>query len=301
MSKIIRFLDRRGIYTNVSKSMYETVMDNLPSDSYIYENSVYNKSTNKWDYNISDKYFDITFFSDIHHRHGMFVCHGIADKKYRDANLMALFDYVCVPGLLWEEKLISQGLNKNKIKILGYPKMDKLFTKNRVIHNDGKIHVLYAPTHNTKPNNMQSTSSYPRLLNEIDKLKDDRIEIKHSFHPANAKQEITMDLLLWADVVISDSGSLVYESWALDIPVIFPDWLVKQNIFNYGSQTFESHIYRENIGYHANNIGEMKQMILKAYDEGLDKKTTHFIDGIFSKSLRGCSGKAIADEILKRI
>jgi len=214
---------------------------------------------------------------------------------------MRFFDNVCVPGFLWKEKLMAQGLSASKIKILGYPKMDYLFKKDKINHKDGKIHILYAPTHNTKPQNMNSTSSYPRFLNEIELLNDKRFEIKSSFHPANAKQEITMDLLLWADVVISDSGSLLYEAWALDIPVIFPSWLVEQNIYNYSSKTFESDIYKNKIGYHANNIVEMKDLIFKAYEEGLDKKTTDFIDGIFSKKLRGCSGKAIADEILKHI
>ena len=124
--KKIRFIDRRGIYTNVSKSMYETVMENLPKDSYLYENSIYDRNKNLWVYSNKNT-FDIGFFSDIDKQHGMFICHGIADKRYRDVKSMHLFDNVVVSGLLWKDKLISQGLKESKIKVLGYPKLDYIF------------------------------------------------------------------------------------------------------------------------------------------------------------------------------
>jgi len=276
--------------------MVDPIIKHLPESSYEIITETYNDSKKAWLHNVTDDDFDVSFFSDVSQQHSLFLSHGIADKNYRNANKMKYFDFVGVSGELWKDKLINQGMDKNKILVVGYPKLDFIF-QNRVKTNssNGKINVLYAPTHNTRPENMNSTSTYPRFLNDLEFLKND-FNIKTAKHPANKEnRNITLEDLNWADVVISDSGSLLYESLALDIPVVFPDYLVKNNIFKYLNNTFEEKIYKEGIGYHGNSIEEIRELIYKAYDEGLDKKTQDFIEGIFPKELRGKSGKVIAD------
>jgi hypothetical protein len=298
--KKIRFLNRGEIYRKALESIWMPVAKHLPSDSYIVEESVYDYDKRTWMNQTNKKYYDITFFSDVSFKHNMFICHGNADKNYRYTKKMNLFDIICVSGELWKEKLINQGISPNKIKVVGHPKLDILFNTNKVIHNDGKIHVLYAPTHNVKPDNPNSTSSYPRFENDLKFLERNKdFDIKASYHPVNNNSEITFDLLLWADVVISDSSSMLYESWALGIPVVFPDYLMKKNILSIFPNSFESQIYSEGIGYHAGSRAEVKNMIYSAFEDGIDYHTMKFIEGIFAKDTNGKSGQMIAKIVLE--
>lgn len=217
----------------------------------------------------------------------VFLPHGIADKGYRNAESLGMFDCVIVSGQLWKEKLIVQGYPESKIVVGGYPKIDTLFYQ----HNRG-YRTLWAPTHNYNVYE-HTVSSFPDLLGHWGELtKHHNINI--SLHPANtASYKPTMDDLLETDVLIADSGSTVYEAWALGIPVVFPDWLVKEGIMNNYAGTFEAEIYKNKIGYHAENPDELVDCINEARIYGVRSKEHIFIDGIFNPSLRGSSGAYI--------
>ncbi len=300
--KTIRFLRREGYYTNVVNSMANPIIQHLPSDSYIIQDVTYDKKLNKWSNTYNPNYFDVSMFVEsISYQHDFFISHGIADKYWRNANRMNPFNYVGVSGNLWVDKLVQQGMDKNKIKIIGYPKLDDLFDQRKLYQRDSNIiKVLYVPTHNMNPDNVNAVSSYPRLMPFLDNIPDD-IQLVISCHPANNNQKVTYDELLHCDVVISDSGSLLYEAWALDIPVVFPDWIVKDNIKRAFPSTFEDYMYDKKIGYHADNREQLISCIRKAFESGMDKQTINFIEGIFPRDFRGKSGKLTADILMELV
>jgi hypothetical protein len=299
--KKIRFFSR-GIYRNVIDSMINPIIKYLPEGFYEIDESGYDYENRKWITQADENYFDVNFFSDACRKFDLFISHGIADKNYRNVEHMQNFEFVAVSGKAWLDKYVSQGMDKDRILIIGYPKLDPIFqSRNKIIHTDGKIHVLYAPTHNMNPNSTKTVSSYPRLLPQLEKLSND-IEIRIATHPANKENhEITFDDYEWADVVVGDSGSSLYEAWSLDIPVCFPDWLVKDNVFNNFPNSFEEQIYKEQIGYHAENIGHMNELIYQAKEKGLDNKTKEFIEGILPSEIRGKSGKILSEIFMNLI
>ncbi|WP_027400236.1 glycosyltransferase family protein [Anaerovorax odorimutans] len=247
---------------------------------------------------IKPEMLNISFFIESSHKSVSFMSHGIGDKGWRDGKQVKDYDYIFVSGPFWKEKLIYQGIDEEKIFINGFSKLDYIF-KNRKKHldKDDTIHVLYAPTHNTNLKDVRS--SYPRLIESI-KIVPPDIKFVSSLHPFNNKGVFTLDLFDWADVVISDCSSIIYEAFALDIPVVFPDWLVKEAVLAINKNTFTEMIYKNKIGYHANSIDELWEAVRFAARKGLDTETKNFIEGIFPGNLRGNSAKVTAD-LLKDI
>lgn len=293
----IRFRRRHRYYPHVECSMIDPVIRYLPEDQY--EQVVSGVDQSGWVESHDPNYFDVSLYSDVPCRTGLYLSHGIADKCYREARMMDRFDYVGVSGPTWKQKMINQGMHPSRIVIVGYPKLDPLFEKISGVREAGPLRVLYAPTHNTVPENLFSTSSYPRLVSDLATLQE-KFDVRSSYHPANRNdRQVTLDSLLWPDVVISDSGSLLYEAWALNIPVVFPDWLVRQPILSIFSSSLEGKIYREGIGYHARDLGHLEELIYKAYEEGLDPRTQEFIEGILPSELKGSSGRKTAEVLLE--
>jgi CDP-glycerol glycerophosphotransferase (TagB/SpsB family) len=270
-------------------SIMNPILEYLPKDTY--------KITEK----IQDDCFNVSFFTEHIPHKDVFLCHGIADKKYHDGNRVGDYDYICVSGVAWKNKLINQGVKEKKIWVVGYSKLDPLFNNStKVINNDNKIHVLYAPTHNMhKDKNVVTMSCYPRFNKYLNNVPED-IEIMESQHPANKSDCVTtFNLLKWANVTISDCSSVLYESLALGIPVVFPDWLVKQSILSAYPKSFEYQIYNEGIGYHANTIDNLWDLVRQAKNKGLNTATKTFIDGIVDPNTKGISGKLIANKLLE--
>lgn len=278
--KGINFMYSAGPYQKILDSIIEPIMLYLPDATRLrgYQEGKLN----------------VRFFLAGPPKNVVFISHGMGDKGWRDGKAVKDFDYICVSGPDWKEKLIRQGVEENKILINGYTKLDPIF-KNHIkkIHDDDKLHVLYAPTHNTDPENAGSISSYPRLIPFLDSIPED-MELIKSAHPYNNNGIITMDLLTWADVIISDCSSIIYEAFALDIPVVFPDWLIMDNIMRICPDTFTGKIYREGIGYHAKDIRQMWELTRTAASRGLNSYTREFIEGIFPEKLRGRSGETTA-------
>lgn len=223
----------------------------------------------------------------------VFISHGIADKNWRNINKVNIFDYVFVSGQAWKTKLINQGMDKDKILIGGYPKMDNVFN---ILYNcTKKNNVIWLPTHDA----IASVSSYPILESLILNWTSD-FNIINSIHPAKTNDNIkSKHLLLNADVVIADSGSTIYEAWALGKPVVFPDWLVRNGINRYFNNTFEQYIYDNSIGYHSVDESDMKNQIKNALTNGITKSEIDFIENIFPTQLRGNSGLETAKLLLQ--
>lgn len=283
--KTINFMYSQGPYQKVLDSIIDPIIKYLPNVTKLA--------------NFQEGQINVRFFIEGKPRNVVFMSHGMGDKGWRDGHAVKDFDYVCVSGPAWKEKLIKQGVDENKILINGYTKLDPIFQHyKKVVHSDSKIHVLYAPTHNTKPEDPKSISSYPRLMPYLDNVPED-IELITSAHPYNNNGTITFDLFKWADVIISDCSSIIYEALSLDIPVVFPDWLVKDNIINRCPHSFTKKMYTCNIGYHATGIVHLWELVREAAkSNGLDNRTKEFIEGIFPTRLRGNSGRITAQILL---
>ncbi|MGE5391689.1 MAG: hypothetical protein ACM3PE_11570 [Deltaproteobacteria bacterium] len=224
----------------------------------------------------------------------VFLPHGISDKGYRTGESLKEFDFICVSGPFWAEKLTDEGIPGEKIFIGGYPKLDSVFTKRKTLHHTNiKPIVLYAPTHTNS-----AVCAYSELTEDMIKLPS-YVDLITSLHPYNNLDHLTTtEQLIHADVVISDIGSLVWEAWALGIPVVFPDWVVKDRLISALPTTLTAHIYREGIGYHADSLEELPEQVCKAIDQGITEAESDLINRVFPAELRGISGKATAEHLL---
>lgn len=274
-------------YGNIIRNMIEPVMKFLP-DSFISQKSRGNC-------------INIHFFVEqgyqkmVNFEYGkginVFIDHGISDKCYRDAEKVKVYDYVCVTGPLWKKKMMDQGLPENKLLTIGFAKLDPIFNdcliKEKSVNS--KIRLLWAPTH------WNSVSSYPAFEAYLDKFPSNYI-VTTSVHPFHKPDLIpTFNEMVEADVVISDTSSIIYETWAIGKPVVFPDWLVKNDIAKTYPDSFEDIIYRNNIGYHAQSFEELIELTRIASLQGLDSNAKEFIEGILPSYLRGNSGKQTAN------
>ncbi|MGE5415323.1 MAG: hypothetical protein ACM3UZ_00895, partial [Acidobacteriota bacterium] len=123
----------------------------------------------------------------------------------------------------------------------------------------------------------------------------EEVILKTSLHPFNkTDHQPTSKQLIDADVVISDIGSLVWEAWALDIPVVFPDWLVKERVLEKWPGSLTAKLYNDGIGYHADTLEQLPEKIDLALQRGITDAEKEIIDGVFPLELRGISGKVTA-------
>lgn len=278
----INFLNNPGPYKKILNSFIYPIQKHL-DNSTISPNPQPNA-------------INIHFFRDLKEDDpgiNVFMSHGIADKKWRDGKKVRNFDYICVSGPAWVNKMLNEGIPKEKILLTGYPKLDPIFQKPCKKKKNKKLTVLWAPTHSN------SVSTYPKFETYLDKFPSD-IELLVSLHPFHKENhKPTLNNLIEADVVIGDIGSLIYEAWALDIPVIFPDWLIKEKVLRKYPNSFTEYIFQNDIGYHAKNFEELIELIYLSQKVGLDMKTEEFIEGIFPKHLRGNSGYESAQKFLK--
>lgn len=271
-----------GPYKTIDDAILKPIIDHLP-DATMKNKAMPNA-------------FNIALFTSYKSCQA-FIPHGIADKNYRDGPKVSHFQYVFVSGPAWVEKLVRQGFSREKILIGGYTKLDPIFqgkyTKSPV---GSKNRILYAPTHGA----VKNISLDGRFNECLDRLKQ-FYEVIEAPHPAtNSGGNVTMQALVDADIVISDAGSLVYEAWALDKPVVFPSWLLKDGVKKHFPGSFEDQIYREEIGYHAWNITNLLDCVKCAAINGIDRRAVDFIEGIFPQNLRGKSGEVTAS-ILKSL
>ena len=259
----------------------------------------------------------ITFY--VRSKADIFMSHGCADKNYRETmkcKYLSNFKLILVPGPWLKKKLINLGVDESKIACVGWPKLDPLFVQkeiymmNRNKYNTNNLKtILWAPTHNSGQRRVcvkkqkcifSSISSYPDLhlyIDHINKIKG--IKIITSKHPRNTQnKKLTFDKLVTCDYVIADSGSTIYEAWALGKPVIFPDWIVKNNINKTIAGSAEDYIYKNKIGYHPNNINQFVSLLKRDLIIGDDVKK--FMEEYMPSRFNGISGKIILYEISKR-
>lgn len=284
MIKTINFVVENNLYLNIIKSIVDPIILHLPGSIVSYEpieDAINIDLLRKFNYTGTS----------------VFMSHGIADKRWRNGQKVKNYDYICVSGPLWEKKMIREGIPNKKILTVGYSKLDPIFqNKIKKIPNKRK-QILWAPTHNIEKWTIADVSSYPEFSDCLPKFPCD-FNINTSLHPGNkANRKPILQELINADIVISDCSSIMYEAWALDKPVIFPDWLVKEKIIKQYPRSFEEKIYNEEIGYHAKDMNDLINLIYIGLEKGIDEKAQELIEGIFPKKLRGNSGYVTAQKL----
>jgi hypothetical protein len=233
----------------------------------------------------------------------VFMSHGIGDKNYWIGSRIADYHYALAVGPVWEKRMRDTGY-KGEIFITGYTKLDPIFNKEIKVKENKKPYIVWAPTH-IYNNKYKGRSSYPQCLSLINEIPD-TYEKALSLHPSSRLgrgdvQNVSMEELYQADVIIADAGSTLYESWAIGKPVIFPDWICKKDILDsFTEGNLEYEIYDKGIGYHAKDMKDLIKLIDVALEKGMQEQETEFMEQVLPTKYRGKSGKYTA-EALKQI
>ena len=254
---------------------------------------------------------NVRFFSSLRIReHGkipvgpndVFYSHGIGDKNYWIAPHIEDFRFAMVPGPAWKER-IEKGGYRGKVFVVGYTKLDPLFNGEYVRQKREKPYVVWAPTHGYTAKH-KGRSSYPACMTLFPEIPD-TYEKTLALHPTSRLglkkgQDVTMQELIDADVVIADAGSTLYEAWALGKPVIFPDWLCKADILSrFSPGNLEYEIYKKGIGYHAKDMNHLINLIDTALGDGMREPEIEFMETVFPSELRGKAGEKAAEALLE--
>lgn len=237
------------------------------------------------------------------------MSHGLADKSYLLAQgddgsrLINAYEHVVVAGEWFVSRLMHRRwhplarkrvtIGADRIHIGGWPRCDRFYGSAPVARAPGPIRLLWAPSHNISTRE-RSFSSFPAFEPYLARLAEE-FDVRVSLHPSNRTDKSpTQGALDWADVVVSDFGTLLYEAWAAGKCVIIPAWLIPPDISR-GAQSFsaEGYIYRKRIGHHARSFDELVEMARSL--EGPDVRVAAFMNRILEPRYRGSSAARIAD------
>jgi hypothetical protein len=238
--------------------------------------------------------------------------HGIADKGYRDAAACVDFSYVVAPGPALAESIHRSGVPRNKVHILGYPKLDPIHRGEVTSpwpERDGRIRVLWAPTHgggseahaegNQAAPGAAATTWWHRdqLLRLLDPERHLVMEAPHPRHSPGHRA--TLAQYVGADVVLADGGSTMYEAWLCDVPVVFADWITaERNLTRASGMLLEHRVYAARIGWHAKSLGEYAELVDAAGKAGISTAERQFAAEVLPPELRGHGGKLHAEFLI---
>jgi CDP-glycerol glycerophosphotransferase (TagB/SpsB family) len=169
----------------------------------------------------------------------VFFGHGIGPKlTYQSNPKLQLFDYLFVPCKPMYD--IQKKLSAKAIPI-GLPIIDKKYTIDKKLSgkdNKDALKVVYAPSWHTNPSLVSDVIDainklsdlkgvelifcpHPNLLKQEKYIHSDSLKEYMGQHKILAPSRSTFDECLSADLVISDISSILFESMAAEIPVIF--------------------------------------------------------------------------------
>lgn len=244
----------------------------------------------------------------------VFVSHGIADKNWRNGpRLRGQFDWVFVSGPAWTGRMHLTQFDPARTIEVGYAKLDPIFNGEVVGRpKDGRIRVVWAPTHGGGGERARAATESPQtpasmattywnrddILSLLPPSEFDVVEAVHPRHRVDGRS--TLSEYVGADVVIADGGSTIYEAWALDIPVVFADWLTAAGNINRGRRaggTIEADIYRNRIGWHVTQREDFAATIVKAAEFGITVAEQDYVEPILPRRYRGQSGRMHAEAL----
>jgi len=272
----ICFLVRKGNYEIVDRAHVEPILEHLEGGEIAHEPS--------------STALNVSLSWEVFPKADVFLSHGLADKNWRNADKMSGYGHVLVSGPAWKEKLVGQGMSPDVISVVGYPFLDPVWDLER-----SRELLVWAPTHKAT-SNVTTEGRFSREL--LDRL-GGGFSLEIVSHPIGSKR-LSRDVLPRAAVVIADAGSTLYEAWAFGVPVVFPDWLVKEAILTKWPGSFEAMIYERGLGWHANSEEELIDLVRNVWETGeLGTGVEEFMEGILPSELRGRSGKVAAKELMR--
>jgi hypothetical protein len=285
-------------YAQIQDEIGGAVFRHLPEDAVTFTDRAYREGA-------------VNFTLFVRDHADVILSHGLADKRYfwrREEEeprerMINRFEHVLVPGRWQKDQLLETNditLRPQQIHIVGWPRLDLLLEQQAaydaagVPRSERRPRVLWAPTHDFRKRGpeQRSTSSYPEFEQHLPVL-EEHFDVQVSLHPRNRKDKRpTSDQLLWADYVISDFGTMVYEAWALGKPVFFPYWIMGDLIVKYLKRSAEAEIFSERIGYHADSIDELVAQLRE--QPRIESDVTAFMDRYLDPTSLGSSGKRTA-------
>jgi len=272
----IRFLVRKGNYEIVDRAHVEPILEHLEGGEIAHEPS--------------SAALNVSLSWEVFPKADVFLSHGLADKNWRNADKMSGYGHVLVSGPAWKEKLVGQGMSPDAISIVGYPFLDPVWGLAR-----SRELLVWAPTHKATSDVTTEGRLSEALLGRLRK----EFPLETVSHPVGSKL-LFRDVLPWAAVVIADAGSTLYEAWAFGVPVVFPDWLVKDAILKKWPGSFEAMIYERGLGWHANSEEELVDLVGMVWEKGeFGTGVEEFMEGILPSELRGRSGEVAAKELMR--
>ncbi len=231
------------------------------------------------------------------------ISHGLAGEKSDHFRIREYFDLYLTQGPYFTDKFVALSkIHKDfEVAQTGWCKLDKLFlkdnttqkTKAKLLSKHKARHiVLYAPTFSP------SLTSTIKLLETIDRLADtDDIVVVIKFHDLMDKETIDKyiklqnkniviskekdisQLLLLADIMISDTSSVLYEFMLLDKPVVTLD-NISQNIL-WQNLTDKSLVYKAVLDILNGDDKFSRQPIIEQYHPYTDGKSARrMIDAV---------------------
>lgn len=235
------------------------------------------------------------------------VSHGIASKQYVSAHYR-FFHRVVVPGQAHLDELRRARFPLRKVSVLGYPKLDPLFNGkvdgSGVYAEDGRVRVLYAPTHEggserdsrpTAPGSRATSwNNRSKVLGLLPPKEFDVVTAPHPRH--HPKKKATFEEYVGADVVIADGGSTIYEALVLGLPVVLPSWITRErNETRACGRTLESRVYREGIGYQVDDPKVFADTVRRAAGAGQKPQDVAFAETVVLPEHRGRGGRLWAE------
>ena len=247
------------------------------------------------------------------------LSHSMRDRNYfgRDGRVkpeLEAFECIVVPGEWLRERILRNNpeiaARPHSVLAAGHPRVDalrRMKTLRAARKGDERIRILWAPAYRVseQSGDIPSISSNPSFLSWIDRL-DPWCEVVIWPHPKDRKitEDGTRDLhaltseLVDCDVVVTDSSSVMFDAWSIDRPVIFPRWLTGDAVSRRFPGSAEDHVYSNRIGYHADSIEELLQIVQDGPLIGQDVK--EFMGAYVANYQRADSSSKIA-EVLRRL
>lgn len=299
MQKLIYFRKGQGNYRAVADQINGTINTHLSKTAWTKTSLARHLPSR----------FLLTFGLFNGSRQHVLMSHGVADKNYLnrlgpDSDLLVnKLEHLFVPGPWLRDKLLADKdfhLSPDQVSCVGWPRLDVLVKQQELRPPivSGRPKLLWAPTHDWRKWGDQqiSTSSYPDFAADFEALGDDYVT-DVSLHPRNrSSKHPTSQQLIDADIVISDFGTMVYEAWALNKPVIFPAWLIKEKIQEFIPGSAEAHIFENQIGYHPQSAKELRHIL--ECGPTVTPDVTAFLEEYLPSRYKGISGKTAADKLL---
>lgn len=198
------------------------------------------------------------------------LCHGLIDKNWTFSLKNKPYDLLLVPGQYAAKRLKRIGIERKKIQIVGFPKLDSYVKKTggQLAKRRKKQTLLYAPT-------WGPLGTLPLMLKTLmDLNKKYRVIVKlhphaewyyegllQSLRIETVRNVNIVDLFYDADMLVTDNSSVMFEFLITEKPIVLLDmcsWISKGPI-SVAPQGPEI-IYRD-LFYHTNNLRKLKSLI----------------------------------------